>query len=153
MTNQIDVDIQFLHDLWQDFPLAYATSEAVGLDLRACITEAVLDFTPGQRQAVPAGIALQINEPGYAGFVFSRSGLGTKKGLVVSQGVGVIDPDYRGEVIVSLLNTSSQNQTIERGERVAQLLFMPAAQAHLRHVDSLHATPRGSGGFGHSGRW
>lgn len=153
MTNQIDVDIQFLDDLWQDFSLTYATAEAVGLDLRACSQDAVLHFTPGQRQPIPTGIALQINEPAYAGFVFSRSGLGTKKGLVVSQGVGVIDPDYRGEIIVSLLNTSPQNQVIERGERVAQLLFMPAAQARLRPVDSLHATARGSGGFGHSGRW
>ncbi|MBS3779880.1 MAG: dUTP diphosphatase, partial [Desulfovermiculus sp.] len=96
--------------------------------------------------------AIEILTPGIAGFIFSRSGLGTKEGLVVSQGVGVIDPDYRGEIIVSILNTSQSERTIHSGQRIAQLLFMPAYQARLLAVESLSPTFRGQGGFGHTGK-
>ncbi|ACV69452.1 dUTP diphosphatase [Desulfohalobium retbaense] len=152
MRHCIDVDIKLLHELWQDYTLDYATEQSVGLDLRACIDAAAIDLAPGERYAFPSGVALQIREPGYAGFVFSRSGLGTKQGLVVSQGVGVIDPDYRGEILVSLLNTSKYSRQVVRGERIAQLVFLPAMQARLHMVDVLQDTGRGDGGFGHSGR-
>ena len=147
----IDVRVKFLHDVWRENPLAYATDASVGLDLRACVGPEGLEFAPGQRHAVPSGVAIEILEPGVAGFVFSRSGLGAKLGLTVSQGVGVIDPDYRGEIIVSLLNTSGERRRIERGERMAQLVFLPCHVARILAVDELGETARGGGGFGHTG--
>ncbi len=132
--------------------LAYATSGSVGLDLRACLPAETVMIPPGGRVAVPAGLAIEPLAPGVAGFVFSRSGLGAKHGLTVAQGVGVIDPDYRGEIMVWLLNTGQEPRTITRGERVAQLLFLPVFLAALETVSSLGATERGAGGFGHTGR-
>ena len=152
MNTSIQVNVHYLHSVWRESPLAYSTRDSVGLDLRACFDQDLLTLAPGNRQAVPAGVAIEILTPGIAGFIFSRSGLGTKEGLVVSQGVGVIDPDYRGEIIVSILNTSQSERTIQAGQRIAQLLFMPAFQAQLFAVDSLSSTSRGAGGFGHTGK-
>jgi len=149
---QLDVRVRFLHPVWQEHVLAYATDHSAGLDLRACIDAPTLEIPAGGRAAIPAGLAIEVTQPGIAGFVFSRSGLGTKEGLTVSQGVGVIDPDYRGEIIVSLLNTSGQTRTIERGQRIAQLVFMPVFTARLTAVDALSDTARGAGGFGHTGK-
>ena len=87
-----------------------------------------------------------------AAYVFSRSGLGTKDGLTVSQGVGVINPDYRGEIKVSLLNTSDKTRRITRGQRIAQLVFMPIFQAVINPVEELGSTDRGAGGFGSTGK-
>ncbi|MFW6415597.1 MAG: dUTP diphosphatase, partial [Thermodesulfobacteriota bacterium] len=108
MFPRIEVNVKYLHAVYNDNKLQYATEESAGLDLRACLQEEAIEIYPGDRVAIPAGVAVQIKTSGVAGFIFSRSGLGTKKGLVVSQGVGVIDPDYRGEVVVSLLNTSRE---------------------------------------------
>ena len=119
--------------------------------MRACIDQEELFFAPGQRHPVPSGMAIEIRQPGLAGFVFSRSGLGATQGLTVSQGVGLIDPDYRGQIIVSLLNTSGEERRIRRGERIAQLVFLPFAQARLIQAEELSATRRGAGGFGHTG--
>lgn len=149
---RIDVNIQYLNDLLGQTPLAYATEHSIGLDLRACLSEESVVLHPGERFAFPSGVAVEIREPGVAGFVFSRSGLGTRDGLTVSQGVGVIDPDYRGEIIVSLLNTSSEPRTVFRGQRIAQLVFLPTFQARLHVVDRLGATERGCGGFGSTGK-
>jgi len=148
----LDVRVRFLHPVWQEHALAYATDHSAGLDLRACIDSETLEIPAGGRAAVPAGVAIEITRPGIAGFLFSRSGLGTKEGLTVSQGVGVIDPDYRGEIIVSLLNTSGQLRRIQRGQRIAQLVFMPVYTARLTAVDALGETARGAGGFGHTGK-
>lgn len=148
----LEVRVRFLHPVWEEHPLAYATEVSAGVDLRACIDAPTLDIPAGGRAAIPAGLAIEIMRPGIAGFVFSRSGLGTKEGLTVSQGVGVIDPDYRGEIIVSLLNTSGQTRTIERGQRIAQLVFMPVFTARLTAADALGETARGAGGFGHTGK-
>jgi dUTP pyrophosphatase len=134
-----------------DYPPEYSTEDSAGFDLRACMDEETIVLAPGERYPFPSGLAVEVCEPGVAGFVYSRSGLGTKKGLTVSQGVGVIDPDYRGEIIVSLLNTSKETRTIERGERIAQLVFMPVLRANLTPVDELSDTQRGGGGFGHTG--
>ena len=90
--------------------------------------------------------------PGIAGFVYSRSGLGAMQGLTVAQGVGVIDPDYRGEITVVLLNTSGEERRLRRGDRIAQLVFQPALQVELEECETLGATGRGSGGFGHTGK-
>jgi len=147
----VGVKVKFLHPVWQEHSLAYATEHSAGLDLRACIDAPELTVPVGGRVAVPAGLAIEIEQPGLAGFVFSRSGLGARDGLTLAQGVGVIDPDYRGEVTVWLLNTAGQERSIARGERIAQLLFLPYCTARLSFVDELSATGRGSGGFGHTG--
>jgi dUTP pyrophosphatase len=151
MSAPVNVNVCYLHPVWSESALTYSTRDSVGLDLRACFDQNVLTLKPGRRKAVPAGVAIEILTPGIAGFIFSRSGLGTKEGLVVSQGVGVIDPDYRGEIIVSLRNTSRTERTIHQGQRIAQLLFLPAFQARLFAVDQLSETSRGHGGFGHTG--
>ena len=147
----LEVRYQVLHPLLREMPPDYSTAGAAGLDLRACIDEEELVFAPGQRHAVPSGMAIEIRQPGLAGFVFSRSGLGATQGLTVSQGVGLIDPDYRGQIMVSLLNTSGEERRIRRGERIAQLVFLPIAQARLIPAEELSATHRGAGGFGHTG--
>lgn len=148
----LELRVRYLHPVWQEHALAYATPTSAGLDLRACIDTATLEIPAGGRAAIPAGLAIEIMRPGIAGFVFSRSGLGTKEGLTVSQGVGVIDPDYRGEIIVSLLNTSGQPRRIERGQRIAQLVFLPVFTANIVAADALGETARGAGGFGHTGK-
>ncbi|NDV19158.1 dUTP diphosphatase [Pseudodesulfovibrio sp. JC047] len=149
---KIDVNVKFLHPVWDENTLAYATEYSAGLDLRACLETEELEIGPGEKAAIPAGVAIEIREPSIAGYVFSRSGLGTKDGLTVSQGVGVIDPDYRGEIKVSLLNTSDKVRRIKRGQRIAQLVFMPIFQATLFPVDELGDTDRGAGGFGSTGK-
>ncbi|SKA78619.1 dUTP pyrophosphatase [Paucidesulfovibrio gracilis DSM 16080] len=150
-TTPIDVKIHFTHPVWQKQELAYGTIHSAGLDLRACFDESEKHLAPGERLAISTGIRMEISEPGWAGFIFSRSGLGTKQGLTVSQGVGVIDPDYRGEIIVSLLNTSGERRVVARGQRIAQLVLLPVRQARILPVDELSDTDRGAGGFGHTG--
>lgn len=149
---KIDVKVKFLSELCSSENFRYATPYSAGIDLRACIDQAQIILEPGDRYAFPTGIAIEITQPGIAGFVFSRSGLGTKEGLVVSQGVGVIDPDYRGEIIVSLLNTSPELRVVSRGQRIAQLVFMPVYTANIVPVNNLTPTQRGAGGFGHTGK-
>ncbi|MBU4192869.1 MAG: dUTP diphosphatase [Proteobacteria bacterium] len=149
---KIDVNVKFMHPVWDENDLAYATEFSAGLDLRACIDVEELEIGPGEKKSIPAGVTIEIREPSVAGYVFSRSGLGTKDGLTVSQGVGVIDPDYRGEIKVSLLNTSGEVRRIRRGQRIAQLVFMPVFQAAINQVQELGATDRGAGGFGSTGK-
>lgn len=132
--------------------LAPSTAESAGTDLRACLTEGESLLIPaGERRPVPSGIAVEPTTPGIAGFVYSRSGLGAVKGLTVAQGVGVIDPDYRGEITVFLLNTGKEDYTVQNGERIAQLVFQPFARPRFNPVSTLGATDRGAGGFGHTG--
>lgn len=130
----------------------YATADSAGIDLRACMKENVVVIGPGERAKIPAGVAIEPGRRDVAGFVFSRSGLGAVQGLTVAQGVGVIDPDYRGEIIVFLLNTSQEIRTVKRGDRIAQLLFLPFFRAAIAPVAELGETKRGSGGFGHTGK-
>ena len=132
---------------------APATVTSVGIDLRACFAEEEISLEPGARLAIPSGVIIEPVVPGLAGFVYSRSGLGAKHGLVVAQGVGVIDPDYRGEIMVWLLNTSQKAMSVKQGERIAQLVFQPYARPRILRQSSLSETPRGSGGFGHTGRF
>ncbi|UZP67451.1 dUTP diphosphatase [Desulfovibrio mangrovi] len=158
---RIGVRVRFLRDAQDvyangggesgDTGLAYATPWSAGLDLRACFAEESITIPPGGRHAIPVGVAIEPEALNVAGFVYSRSGLGTKRGLTVSQGVGVIDPDYRGEIIVSLLNTSGEERTVTRGERIAQLVFQPFYQADITVTEELGDTQRGAGGFGHTG--
>ncbi len=141
---------------------SYATAGSAGMDLRACI-DAPLTL-PGQtvlpkpvgrvaacRVKVPTGLAVAIPE-GYVGLIFARSGLATKFGVAPANCVGVIDSDYRGEVIVGLSNHSGEDYVIQPGERIAQLVLMPIVQAGITVVDDLGDTQRGTGGFGSTGR-
>ncbi len=130
----------------------YATPDSAGIDLRACMQDNVVVIGPGERAKIPTGVAIEPMRRDVAGFVFSRSGLGAVQGLTVAQGVGVIDPDYRGEIIVFLLNTSQEIKTVKRGDRIAQLLFLPFFRAVVEPVQELGETDRGSGGFGHTGK-
>ena len=149
-----EVHILYLRDAAELYGsgIAYATPESAGMDLRACFEQESVTVAPGQRAPVPSGICIEPRVPGVAGFIYSRSGLGAVKGLVVAQGVGVIDADYRGELTVWLYNTSDVPVTVMRGERVAQLVFQPVRRLEPRAVESLSETERGSGGFGHTGR-
>lgn len=127
-----------------------ATAHSAGIDLRADLHES-LTVEPAERAAIPTGIAIEPLVSGIAGFIYSRSGLGAKQGLSVAQGVGVIDPDYRGELTVWLLNTSANPITLSRGDRIAQLIFQPFRRARFTRVERLGETARGTGGFGHTG--
>ena len=135
----------------EDF-LAPATSQSAGLDLRACLDAPDAVIPAGGRIKVGTGISVQPRVAGVAGFVYSRSGLGARDGVTVAQGVGIIDPDYTGEILVFLLNTSGQERRIKNGERVAQLIFQPYVRPRWNEVAELASTERGSGGFGHTGR-
>ena len=147
----VPMKVKYLHPVWNEFPFEPATPGSAGIDLRAAIDEPSVDIPPGGRHAFGVGLAIEICEPGLAGFVFSRSGLGAKHGLTVAQGVGLIDPDYRGEIVVWLLNTSETHKTVSRGERIAQLVIMPFRPALPSVVAELGETRRGGGGFGHTG--
>lgn len=127
----------------------YGSVSAAGADLYACIEQPVI-IRPGQTLLVPTGLCMEIEE-GFAGFIYARSGLATKRGLAPANKVGVIDSDYRGQVMVSLHNHSDKEQTVEPGERVAQMVFAPVYQAQFILADTLEQTERGSGGFGSTG--
>lgn len=129
---------------------APATPGSAGVDLRACVA-APLVLQPGETQLVPTGLAIHIADPGYAGLILPRSGLGHKHGLVLGNGVGLIDADYQGPLMVSLWNRGALPQTVQPGDRIAQLVFMPVVRARFRHVESFAESARGTGGFGHTG--
>ena len=129
---------------------SYATAGASGCDLRAAVHEP-LTLAPGGRSLVPTGIAVAIPE-GFEGQVRMRSGLAIRHGLTLLNGPGTIDSDYRGEVRVILANLGSEPVTLERGERIAQLVFAPVVRAKLARAEALAPTPREGGGFGSTGR-
>jgi len=134
-----------------EYPLpAYATDGSAGLDLRACV-DAPLEVKPGESHLIPTGIAIHIGDPGLAAVLLPRSGLGHKKGIVLGNLVGLIDSDYQGQIFVSCWNRSSDSFTINAGERIAQMVFIPVVQAAFEVVDDFEASVRGSGGFGHTG--
>ncbi len=130
----------------------YHSDLAAGLDLAACLPEdaQALTLNPGDIAAVPTGLAMAI-EPGFEGQVRPRSGLATRHGVTVPNAPGTIDADYRGQVLVALINLGKAPFTIEHGMRVAQLVIAPVAQAAIETVDSLDETSRGAGGFGSTG--
>ena len=128
----------------------YGSAYAAGADLYACL-EAPVSIAPGETFWVPTGIALEV-PAGCAGLIYARSSLGAKRGLAPANKVGVIDPDYRGEVRVVLLNHSHQVQTLQPGERVAQLLITPVLTPTYEEAEELSDTSRGSGGFGSTGK-
>ena len=129
---------------------AYASDGSAGLDLRACIHNA-LAITPGETHLIPTGIAIYIRDPGYAGLIVPRSGLGHKHGIVLGNLVGLIDSDYQGQLFVSCWNRGDKAYTIAEGERIAQLVIVPVAQVGFKQVESFDSSERGTGGFGSTG--
>ena len=127
----------------------YGSQYAAGADLYAC-TESEIEIAPHSTAMIPTGIALEL-PVGYAGFIYARSGLASKRGLAPANKVGVVDCDYRGEVIVALHNHGESAQKIATCERVAQLVVAPYVTAHFEEVDELSSTERGAGGFGSTG--
>ena len=127
----------------------YGSEFSAGADLYA-VTDEDITIEPGQTQLIHTFISMEIPE-GYGGFVFARSGLASKKGLAPANKVGVVDADYRGEIMVALHNHSSQSQTVSNGERIAQIVIMPFISAEFIECDNLSDTARGNGGFGSTG--
>ncbi len=129
---------------------AYSTDGSAAMDLTACMDNPVT-LDPGQLITVPTGLAIALPGPEYVALIFARSGLGVKHGICLSNGVGVIDSDYRGELMVGLTNLSQVPYTIHPGDRIAQMAVMPVVQARVVQVEELDQTLRGQGGFGSTG--
>ncbi|SVB93892.1 uncharacterized protein METZ01_LOCUS246746, partial [marine metagenome] len=130
---------------------AYSTTGSAGLDLRACLNEA-LTLKPGATELIPTGLAIYIEDPSYAAVILPRSGLGHKHSIVLGNLVGLIDSDYQGELTISAWNRGDSSFVIEPGERIAQLVIIPVQQIELRLVEEFSRTDRGTDGFGSSGR-
>ena len=128
----------------------YATAGAAAMDVRACIT-GPMTLSPGASALIPTGFILELPD-GFAAFLFARSGLASREGICLSNGVGVIDSDYRGEVCVALRNLSRHPYTVQPGDRIAQMAVLPVEQATLQVTESLSDTARGAGGFGSTGK-
>lgn len=130
----------------------YATNGSAAIDLCAALDEGEkIILAPGERMLIPTGISIAPESSGVVAIIAARSGLGTKKGICLSNGIGVIDSDYRGEVCVGLFNTGKEDFAIERGDRIAQMMFVPVYTANLLESAELDETERGSGGFGSTG--
>jgi dUTP pyrophosphatase len=137
--------------LGDDFPLPeYATAGAAGVDLRACVDEAVT-LEPGQTELIPTGLAVHIADRSLAAAILPRSGLGHKHGIVLGNLVGLIDSDYQGQVFVSCWNRGQDTFIVEPGLRLAQMVFVPVVQTEFEIVEEFSETQRGAGGFGHTG--
>ncbi|MGD8575746.1 MAG: dUTP diphosphatase [Thiohalophilus sp.] len=138
--------------LGHDIPLPdYATDGSAGLDLRACLDESLV-LNPGETQLIPTGLSIHIGDPALAAVILPRSGLGHKHGIVLGNLVGLIDSDYQGQLFVSCWNRGNDSFTINVGERIAQLVFVPVVQAQFDLVDEFETSARAEGGFGHTGR-
>lgn len=128
-----------------------ATEQSAGYDLCACLEEP-MELPARGRVLVPTGIAIELGNPGVAAFLFGRSGLGIKKGICPSNAVGVVDADYRGEIMVGLANHSDEDYLIQPGERVAQMVLLPVLTPEPVETEELSETLRGEGGFGSTGK-
>jgi len=145
------IDIKVLDERIAAHLPAYATPGSAGLDLRACLGEAV-ELAAGQTTLIPTGLAIHIEDPGLAAMILPRSGLGHKHGIVLGNLVGLIDSDYQGQLMVSCWNRGQAAFTIQPMERIAQMVIVPVVQATFRRVESFEQSDRGEGGFGSSGR-
>jgi len=145
------IDLQVLDARMAEQIPAYATPGSAGLDLRACLSEAIT-LAPGQTTLIPTGLAIHIADPGLAAIILPRSGLGHKHGIVLGNLVGLIDSDYQGQLMVSCWNRGQTEFVIQTFERIAQLVIVPVVQAQFRRVDSFDASERGAGGFGSTGK-
>ncbi|MCF4429641.1 dUTP diphosphatase [Acinetobacter baumannii] len=138
--------------LGKEWPLpSYATAGSAGLDLRACLDEAI-EIEPGQTVLVKTGMAIYIHDVNFAGLILPRSGLGHKHGIVLGNLVGLIDSDYQGELMVSVWNRGQTTFRLEPGERLAQYVLVPVVQAEFEQVEEFEETLRGAGGFCHTGK-
>ncbi len=130
----------------------YATAGSAAVDLRAALDEGtVLTIAPGERSLIPTGLSISPESTDVVAVIAGRSGLGVKKGVSLANGIGVIDSDYRGEIQVCLINRGSEPFEVRRGDRIAQMMFLPVLAAAFLPVDSLDETSRGTGGFGSTG--
>jgi dUTP pyrophosphatase len=145
------IDLQVLDARMAEQIPAYATPGSAGLDLRACLDEAIT-LAPGQTTLIPTGLAIHIADPGLAAIILPRSGLGHKHGIVLGNLVGLIDSDYQGQLMVSCWNRGQAAFVIQPFERIAQLVIVPVVQATFRRVDSFDSSTRGAGGFGSTGK-
>jgi dUTP pyrophosphatase len=138
--------------LGEEFALPnYATPGSAGVDLRACVDDAV-NLEPGQTELIPSGMAIYIADPSLAAIILPRSGLGHKHGIVLGNLVGLIDSDYQGQVFVSCWNRGHESFVINPGDRLAQMVFVPVVQADFEVVQEFDSSDRGAGGFGHTGQ-
>ncbi|WP_111412855.1 dUTP diphosphatase [Billgrantia lactosivorans] len=143
--------VKLLDERLHDYMPRYATLGSAGMDLRALL-DAPLTLAPGQCELVRTGLAIHIGDPGLAGLILPRSGLGHKHGIVLGNLVGLIDSDYQGELMISTWNRGTAPFVLEPFERLAQYVLVPVVQAELEVVEDFEASPRGEGGFGSSGR-
>lgn len=147
----LNVDLKILDARLHNMMPAYATPGSAGLDLRACI-EHTQTLHPGETTMIPTGMAIYLNDPGYAAMILPRSGLGHKHGIVLGNLVGLIDSDYQGQLLVSCWNRSKESFILNPLERIAQLVIVPVMQASFNVVDEFAASQRGEGGFGSTGK-
>jgi dUTP pyrophosphatase len=147
-----ELQVKILNPLVGDrIPLpSYTTPGSAGMDLRACLTD-TLELAPGACEMIPTGLAIYIEDPGYAAILLPRSGLGHKHGIVLGNLVGLIDSDYQGELMISCWNRSQSAFLIEPGDRIAQLVIIPVIQASLTLVEEFRQSQRGTDGFGSTG--
>jgi len=145
------IDVKILDPRMRDQLPNYATPGSAGLDLRACIDTPLL-ISPGETHLIPTGLSLYIANPGFAGMILPRSGLGHKNGIVLGNLVGLIDADYQGPLMVSTWNRSQQPFTINPLDRLAQLVIVPIQQVEFNVVAEFPSTDRGAGGFGSTGK-
>lgn len=128
-----------------------ATGGSAGMDLYACL-DSDITLAPGQRALIPTGIAIALESNAYVAYIYARSGLAIKSGITLSNCVGVVDSDYRGEVKVGLINLSDSEYTVKNGDRIAQMVIAPVIMADVQEVSELDETERAAGGFGSTGR-
>jgi len=147
----LSIDYKILNPLIKDHIPTYASEGSAGLDLRACIDDPVI-INPGKTELIPTGISIFIQDPGYAGLILPRSGLGHKHGIVLGNLVGLIDSDYQGELFISTWNRGSSSFTINSLDRIAQLVIVPVSQATFNLVSDYSKSDRGDGGFGSTGK-
>ncbi|SUA59000.1 Deoxyuridine 5'-triphosphate nucleotidohydrolase [Oligella ureolytica] len=145
------INLKIIDQRMKDQLPAYATAGSAGLDLRACIDKEIT-LAPGQTELIPTGLAIHIDNPGYAAMILPRSGLGHKHGIVLGNLVGLIDSDYQGELMVSTWNRGSEEFVLKPMERLAQLVVVPVHQVQFRLVDDFDQSDRGAGGFGSTGK-
>ena len=144
------LNVKFVFSRGMDKIPEYATADSAAVDLRAAVDETTI-LNPGEKILVPTGIAIQPERNDIVAIVAGRSGMGIKHGITLSNSIGVIDADYRGEICVGLINHGSAPFEIERGQRIAQLFFVPVYHAKFIESEALDTTDRGSGGFGSTG--
>jgi dUTP pyrophosphatase len=148
---QTKVQVKILDEIMREQLPQYATTGSAGLDLRACLTEAMV-IQPGQTELIPTGMAIHIQDNQLCGMILPRSGLGHKHGIVLGNLVGLIDSDYQGQLFISIWNRSQTAFTLNPMERIAQLVIVPVVQVGFEVVDDFGDSSRGAGGFGSTGK-